>query len=47
MLTGVGVAPAHLRGAFADLLVGDGEPGSWPASEDGFEPWLGPIREVA
>ncbi|MBM7518043.1 GTP-binding protein [Nocardioides nitrophenolicus] len=47
VLTGVGVAPAHLRDAFADLLVADGERGSWSASEDGFEPWLGPIREVA
>ncbi|GAA1511529.1 CobW family GTP-binding protein [Nocardioides humi] len=47
VLTGVGVAPAHLREAFAGLLVAEDERGSWSVAEDGFEPWLGPIREVA
>lgn len=52
VLTGVGAAPAGLREAFDHLLVRTGEVGSRerPApfvTEDGFEPWLGPIREVA
>ncbi|WGX96288.1 GTP-binding protein [Nocardioides sp. L-11A] len=47
VLTGVGVAPTHLRSAFDGLLLTSGEPVTWPAGEDGFEPWLGPIREVA
>lgn len=47
VLSGVGAAPAHLRPAFADLLLSSGEPGSWSVAEDGFEPWLGPIRDVA
>ncbi|MCR1783481.1 cobalamin biosynthesis protein CobW [Nocardioides carbamazepini] len=47
VLTGVGAAPAHLRPAFEELLVAEGERGTWSVSEDGFEPWLGPIRQVA
>ena len=47
VLTGVGVAPSRLRASFAQLLLGQDEHGSWSVSEDGFEPWLGPIREVA
>ncbi|GAA4814989.1 CobW family GTP-binding protein [Nocardioides caeni] len=47
VITGVGVAPAHLREAFDGLLLAEHETGSWSLSEDGFEPWLGPIREVA
>ncbi|MCX6400580.1 MAG: GTP-binding protein [Propionibacteriales bacterium] len=47
VLTGVGAAPADLRPAFAELLVGMDERPSWSADEDGFEPWLGPIRLVA
>lgn len=49
VLTGVGAAPAHLRPAFDRLLAGPGEAGAAGrvAGEDGFEPWLGPIREVA
>lgn len=47
VLTGVGVAPSHLRDTFAALLVDHDERGSWAVAEDGFEPWLGPIREVA
>lgn len=52
VLTGVGIAPPHLRDAFADMLLQPGEPGSrerpgWSVPEDGLEPWLGPIREVA
>ncbi|MEV5003233.1 GTP-binding protein [Nocardioides sp. LML1-1-1.1] len=47
VLTGVGAAPAHLRAAFDGLLVAPGEQVAHPGGEDGFEPWLGPIREVA
>ncbi|RHW26727.1 cobalamin biosynthesis protein CobW [Nocardioides immobilis] len=52
VVTGVGAAPASLRPAFAEMLVRPGEDGSreapgWQVTEDGFEPWLGPIREVA
>lgn len=47
VLAGVGAAPAHLREAFDELLLAPGEAMTWPAGEDGFEPWLGPIREVA
>jgi G3E family GTPase len=48
VLAGVGVAPAHLSDAFEALLVRPGEQdGRWRTVEDGFEPWLGPIEEVA
>ncbi len=49
VLTGVGVAPDHAREAFAAMLVHPSETGSsgWQAGEDGFEPWLGPIRDAA
>lgn len=47
VLAGVGTAPPHLRAAFDGLLLAPGEPVTWPVGEDGFEPWLGPIREVA
>ncbi len=50
VVTGVGAAPPQLRPAFDHLLVATGEQGAggpWSVAEDGFEPWLGPIREVA
>jgi G3E family GTPase len=49
VVTGVGAAPADLRTSFGHLLVADGEAPrrGWDAMEDGFEPWLGPIRKVA
>jgi len=52
VVTGVGVAPADLRAAFADLLVDSGQQrgrdlGGWRVAEDGLEPWLGPIHHVA
>lgn len=49
VVTGIGVAPALLRSAFSDMLVAPGDEGrhGWRVAEDGFEPWLGPIREVA
>lgn len=46
VITGAGVAPDRLRTAFEDMLLAPGE--TYPAgSYDGFEPWLGPIRDVA
>ncbi|MDZ5622583.1 CobW family GTP-binding protein [Nocardioides bizhenqiangii] len=49
VMTGVGVAPEHARAAFAAMLVQPGE--TWhrgsDMGEDGFEPWLGPIRDAA
>lgn len=49
VLTGVGVAPEHARTAFAAMLAQAGETGRgrWDLGEDGFEPWLGPIRRAA
>ncbi|QYJ03674.1 GTP-binding protein [Nocardioides panacisoli] len=49
VLTGVGVPPAHLRESFDRLLMTaeEGERLSRSPDEDGFEPWLGPIRKVA
>lgn len=49
VLTGVGTQPAHLTDAFAELLAepGDHRAEAWQVGEDGFEPWLGPIREAA
>lgn len=47
VITGVGAAPAQLRPAFADLLLGADESAGRTDAEDGFEPWLGPIRKVA
>ncbi|GAA3662244.1 hypothetical protein GCM10022237_22650 [Nocardioides ginsengisoli] len=46
VLTGVGAAPEHLRSAFAAMLLAPGEAVA-RSGEDGFEPWLGPLREVA
>lgn len=50
-LSGVGVAPGHLQRSFEDLLLerADASVGAatWDVHEDGFEPWLGPIRIVA
>lgn len=50
VVTGVGAAPAHLRPAF-DRLLAAGTDAAGPHApamgEDGFEPWLGPIRDVA
>ncbi|WP_183096097.1 CobW family GTP-binding protein [Nocardioides stalactiti] len=48
VLTGIGIAPAGLRDSFDRLLCGAEElHRGWQVSEDGFEPWLGPIRGVA
>lgn len=51
VLTGVGSAPGHLAGAFEELLLTPGEAQlerpSWRVLEDGLEPWLGDILDVA
>lgn len=51
VLAGVGEPPGHLRGTFDRLLLSEGELATagptWPVSEDGFEPWLGSVAEVA
>lgn len=51
VVTGLGTPADHLRPAFESLLLGpaetDARHGSWRTTYDGFEPWLGPIREVA
>lgn len=49
VLTGVGAAPAGLREVFEGLLLRPDEAadGRWRVSHDGFEPWLGEIRDVA
>ncbi len=52
VVTGVGVAPHGLRPAFDAMLATPEEADrrmvrGWQVAEDGFEPWLGPIRKVA
>lgn len=47
ILTGVGTPPGHLATAFESMLLKPGEQYVRTSYEDGFEPWLGPIRDVA
>lgn len=51
IITGVGVEPAHLREAFDHLLITPEEAlleqPVGRVGEDGFEPWLGSIRDIA
>lgn len=50
VLTGVGAPPAGLVDAFGSMLLTPDEAaarGSWRTAEDGFEPWLGPVRRAA
>ncbi|WP_228941689.1 CobW family GTP-binding protein [Nocardioides sp. Leaf374] len=50
VLTGVGARPDHLEEAFEALLMTTAEEASgqsWRRPVDGFEPWLGPVREIA
>lgn len=51
LLTGVGTPSRDLTLAFDDLLLTPEEsrrdPRSWDVREDGLEPWLGEIRDVA
>ncbi|MDP3893076.1 GTP-binding protein [Nocardioides sp.] len=48
-LTGVGPVPDGLSTSFDEILLRPEESRShdWYTVEDGFEPWLGPIRDVA
>ncbi len=51
IFTGVGTPPAELVAVFEGLLISDADvanpPPSWAVLEDGFEPWLGPVENVA
>ncbi|SEC72409.1 GTPase, G3E family [Nocardioides exalbidus] len=51
LFTGLGAPPAALVAAFEDILLTPAEaarePRSWHVLEDGLEPWLGTIRDVA
>ncbi|MGL5826700.1 MAG: GTP-binding protein [Nocardioides sp.] len=51
VFAGIGIQPPQLATSFRDLLLTDAEAHShgesWERFEDGFEPWLGPIRQVA
>ena len=51
VLTGLGRPPADLTRAFDDILLSPTEalldPRTWAVAEDGLEPWLGEIRDVA
>ncbi len=51
IFTGLGKAPHDLVSAFEDLLLSPREAlldqRGWDVLEDGFEPWLGDIRDVA
>jgi G3E family GTPase len=51
IFTGVGTPPADLAAAFEELLLTPTEAQldqrSWDVLEDGLEPWLGDIRDVA
>jgi G3E family GTPase len=51
LMAGVGAAPEELLRAFDELLLSPNEAlldqANWAVVEDGFEPWLGPIRHVA
>lgn len=51
VMTGVGAPPERLLRAFDELLLSPNEAlldqADWAVVEDGFEPWLGPIRHVA
>lgn len=51
VFTGLGALPAGLADAFEDILLTPAEAlldrRSWDVLEDGLEPWLGDIRDVA
>jgi G3E family GTPase len=51
IFTGVGTLPGELADAFEDILLTPAEAlldrRSWDVLEDGLEPWLGDIRDVA
>jgi hypothetical protein len=51
LVTGIGTPPDDLAAAFEDVLLTPAEAildhRSWDVHEDGLEPWLGDIRDVA
>jgi G3E family GTPase len=51
IFTGLGTSPSELADAFEDILLTPAEAlldhRSWNVLEDGLEPWLGDIRDVA
>jgi len=50
LFTGLGTPPGDLRAAFDEVLLTPAEtrhPQPWDVVEDGLEPWLGDIRDVA
>jgi G3E family GTPase len=50
LLTGLGTPPSDLRAAFEDIILTPQEARHqqpWDVIEDGLEPWLGDIRDVA
>lgn len=51
LFTGLGTPPPTLVTTFEDLLITSGatdaDSARWTVLEDGFEPWLGDIRDVA
>lgn len=50
VLTGLGKPPTDVTAAFEEILLTPGEsarPQPWDVLEDGLEPWLGDIRDVA
>lgn len=47
VLTGLGTPPTHQHAAFESMLLQPGEQYIRTTYEDGFEPWLGPIRDIA
>lgn len=51
LFTGIGAVPASLERSFEEILVQPEEglirTPSWSGPEDGFEAWLGPIRDAA
>lgn len=51
VMTGLGTAPDRLAAAFEDVLLTPTEAlldrRTWDVAEDGLEPWLGDIRDVA
>lgn len=51
VFTGLGTPSAHLEQAFEEILLSPSEAlldrRTWDVAEDGLEPWLGDIRDVA
>jgi G3E family GTPase len=50
VFTGVGTPPDQLSSSFREMLLTPDEAaarGAWRLNEDGFEPWLGPVKRIA